>query len=319
MISSTDLRLIAKLEENGRASYIDLAKMLGINPSTVAKKVRNLLDEAIIDVKAVPNPYKMGHTANALIATNVYMNRIDDVCNRLKTMFHVNMIVTTFGRFNLILAVHYQTWDSLLNFVSTELSEAGDIYEIETFFVKGIQKRYYGTFCDHFLEQNCAKIDDIDLKIIEELSNNGRYSCMYLSDKLGISLSSASKRLASLLKENVVQIRAITSPTKMGYHSNAFIFIRAEHNKIEEICDQLYPYKEVSTLMTFMNGYDIYASVLAMTPESLYDFIKKKIAALSGIISMETLIRGELVKRYYGSFHLDEENLRLMTKSNNRP
>jgi DNA-binding Lrp family transcriptional regulator len=305
MLSNIDLRLITRLEENGRASYIELAKTLSINPSTVAKRVKNLLLEETIAVKAVPNPYKLGQSANALIAMNVAMDHIDDVCNSLKNRFHVNLIVTSFGRFNLIVGVHFSSWDLLLNFISTELSESGKIGEIETYFVKGIHKRYHGGLCGECTQHDSARIDEIDLKIIEELSDNGRYSCMYLADKLGISLSSASKRLASLLKDNVIQIRAITSPSRLGYHYNALIFIRAEHQSIDEICTRLHPYKEISSLMTLMNGYDIYLSVLAKTPESLYDFIKKKLAPLPGVISMETLIRGELIKRYYGNYHLD--------------
>jgi DNA-binding Lrp family transcriptional regulator len=158
-----------------------------------------------------------------------------------------------------------------------------------------------------------VKIDEVDLKIIEELVINGRYSCLYLSEKLGISLSAASKRLAGLLKENVIQIRAIPSATKMGYQSNAYIFIRAEHQYLDEICNQLYSYKEVSILMTLMNGYDIHASVLARTPETLYDFLKKKIAPIKGVSSMETLIHGELKKRYYGTFHQTETELQRLS------
>jgi Lrp/AsnC family transcriptional regulator for asnA, asnC and gidA len=312
MLSNTDLRLISKLEENGRATYIELAQALGINPSTVAKKIRALLEEGILTINAIPNPYSMGYSANAIIGVNLCMNRVDDVCNRLKSNLNVNQLVTTFGRFNLLIGVHYPTWDDVLNFISTELTETGDIHGIEPFFVKGIKKRYYGIFPEVKAEQEVTKLDETDLKMIKELAENGRYSGIYLADKLGISLSAASKRLAALLKENVIQIRAITNPTKMGFHSNAYIFIRAEQKKINAVCDQLYDYKEVSTLLTLTSSYDIYVSVLARTPEMLFDFVKKRIAPIPGVISMETLIRGEMIKRYYGSFHLDEENLKTL-------
>ncbi len=316
MLNNTDLRLISRLEVDGRASYIELAQALGINPSTVAKKVKALLKDEYIAIKAIPNPYKMGYSANALIAMNVPHCRVDNVCNHLKANLNVNLLVTTFGRYNVIVCVHYSSWDKLLSFLSNDLSDSGDIYEIESFFVKGIQKRYYGMDTGSFLEQDTVKLDDTDLKLIEELAENGRYSGIYLADKLGISLSAASKRLATLLKENVIQIRAITNPSKMGYHSNAYIFIRADHSKINDICEQLYKYKEVSTLMTLTNGYDIYVSVLARTPEILFDFIKHNIAPIPGVINMETLIRGEMIKRYYGAFHLDEESLKHLFDTN---
>ena len=314
MVNKTDLRLIAKLEENGRASYIELAQALGINPSTVAKRVQSLLNEDIVSIKAIPNPYKMGFTANAIIAINMCMTRIDELCDRLKNNLNINQLVTAFGRFNLIIGVHYPNWDGVLNFISTELSEIADIYEIQTFFVKEIKKRYYGFESENANGQTPVRLDDTDLKLVRELAENGRYSGIYLSDKLGISLSAASKRLATLLREDVVKIRALTNPNKMGFHSNAYLFIRAERNRLKEICNRLLPHNEVSTLLVLSNGYDIYSSIIARTPQILYEFVKNKVAPIRGITGMETLIRGEMIKRYYGSFHLDDSNLAMISQ-----
>lgn len=313
MVNNTDLRLISKLEENGRASYIELAQALGINPSTVAKKVQNLLNDGILSIKAIPNPYKMGYTANAIIGLNICMTKVDDLCDRLKSNLNIHQLVTSFGRFNLVIGVHYPNWDGVLNFISSELSETTDIYEIQTFFVKDIKKRYYDLEPSNNNGLNPTKLDDTDLKLINELAENGRYSGIYLSEKLGISLSAASKRLATLLRDDVVKIRAVTNPNKMGFHSNAYIFIRAERNRIKDICNRLYPHNEVSTLLTLSNGYDIYASIIARTPQVLYEFVKNSVAPIRGITGMETLIRGESFKRYYGSFHLDEQNLAMVS------
>jgi DNA-binding Lrp family transcriptional regulator len=302
MLSDIDLRLIERLEVDGRASYLELARLLDINPSTAAKRVKNLLADEIITVKAIPNPYKLGQSASALIALNVNIDWMDDICNNLKKHFHVNMIVTTFGRFNLVLGVHFPSWDNLIDFISSELPESGKINEIETFFVKNRQKYYLGAPDEKNTEKDTSRIDETDLKMIEELANNGRQSCIYLAGKLGISLSSTAKRLSSLLKEDVIQVRALTDPSRMGYHYNALIFLQAEPGAIERICTRLEAYPETSGLMRLTNGYDIYLSVLAKTAESLYDFVKNKLVPLPGIIKIETLIRGELVKRYYGNY-----------------
>jgi Lrp/AsnC family transcriptional regulator for asnA, asnC and gidA len=221
--------------------------------------------------------------------------------------------VTSFGRFNIVIGIQYPNWDGVLNFISSELSETTGIYEIQTFFVKDIKKRYYGFEETSYNGQAPAKIDGTDLKLINELAENGRYSGIYLSNKLGISLSAASKRLATLFREDVVKIRAMSNPSKIGFHSNAYLFIHAERNRVKEICNRLYPHNEISTLLTLSNGYDIYASIIARTPQALYDFVKVKVAPIRGITGMETLIRGELIKRYYGSFHLDEQNLAMVS------
>ncbi len=313
-MNTTDLRLIAKLEDNGRASYIDLADSLGINPSTVAKRVQGLLNDGLISIKAIPNPYKMGFRANAIIAANISLSKIDDLANRLISNLNVYQLSTAFGRYNLIIGVHFPSWDDILNFVSSEVSEAADIYELQTFFVKEVKKRHYGLDENPSAGEQPVRLDETDMKLIHELAENGRYSGIYLADKLGISLSAASKRLATLLRDDIVKIRAVTNPNKMGFHSNAYLFIRTERNRAKDVCNRLQPYNEISTLVTLSNGYDIYASVVARTPQVLYQFIKSKVSPIKGITFMETLIRGEMIKRYYGSFHLDEENLSIISK-----
>ena len=126
MFSNIDLKLIAKLELDGRASFIELAQYLGVNPSTATKRFKALVNSDVVTIKAIPNPYKMGYVANALIAMNISMNHIDAVCKRLKEEMDVNQIVTTFGRFNLIVGIHNSRWEKLFDFISTLLTGAAN-------------------------------------------------------------------------------------------------------------------------------------------------------------------------------------------------
>ena len=68
MISKTDKKIILELQEKGRASYAELASKLGISVSTVATRTEKLISSRVIEIRAIPNPYKMGLQANALIA-----------------------------------------------------------------------------------------------------------------------------------------------------------------------------------------------------------------------------------------------------------
>jgi DNA-binding Lrp family transcriptional regulator len=312
MIDKIDLELISLLEDNGRTSYAQLARHLDISPITVAKRLETLLSNDILTINAIPNPYKLGFRAHAVIEMNVPINKIDGVCNRLKNNFFVNLITPTFGRFNLLISVYFPTWDMLHNFVSTELAFKVDILEIGIFFVNQIMKRYRGLETDKTEGELLPCIDDIDQKLIEELTSDGRATCLYLAGKLGISLSSVSKRLNRLIQENVIRIQALPNPTKIGYRADAFLFIKAQHNKIDAICGKLQSHPEIVSIMTLNNGYDIFLAMVARDSVELYETIKKKIAPIPGITHMETSIRGPLIKRYYGAIHLDSSVVQKM-------
>ncbi|MBN1190940.1 MAG: Lrp/AsnC family transcriptional regulator [Dehalococcoidales bacterium] len=308
MLNSIDLRLIKRLEVNGRAGYKELADSLGISPSTAAKRVNRLIFEGIISVKAVPNPLKLGQPAGAVIAVNVPLNRIDAICDNLQKSFHINMIATTLGRFNLVLGVHFPSWEELIAFIFNEIQGNGETCEFETYFVKSLQERPSRGESEDLADKNFAGIDRTDFRIIEELVDDGRQSCIHLAEKLGLSLSSVSRRLDRLLKENVIQVRALVNTSRLGYHYNAFIFLRVEQHFIQDIRLSLETFPEIVSLVRLTNGYDMLINVLAESAESLHYFIKTKLLSLPGIIKNETLIRSKLIKNYYGGYNPVENN-----------
>ena len=81
---------ILELQKDGRASYSDLAGRLGINPKTVPRRIEALIESETIAVRAVPNPFKLGFAANALIAIRVHPSKIHHVCDQLTDNFLTN-------------------------------------------------------------------------------------------------------------------------------------------------------------------------------------------------------------------------------------
>jgi DNA-binding Lrp family transcriptional regulator len=305
MITKIDKKLISLLVEDGRSSYREIARSLGISTSTVTRKVNDMEKAGLLTIKAIPNPFKINHTSAAVIGMNISVEKIDDVCSRLKNIFNINSIVKTFGRYNLFLAVYFPSWSKLHNFISSGLLSPGENSHTDIFFVKKIIKPFNQKL-NGSENASPGEIDDLDIKIIEFLSKNGRYSGVYLADKLGISVSAVSKRLSRLFKEDVVNIRAQINPVKLGYHANALIFLRVAPDKREEVCRKLNSYHELNTILSLVNGYDILINATAKNAGALYEFIKNKMTPAYHILDMETLICGDYIKRYHNIFNIDE-------------
>jgi DNA-binding Lrp family transcriptional regulator len=272
----------------------------------VTRRVETLLNDRILTISAIPNPNQLGFQSQAIIALSVPPQNIRSVCSRLKSNFNVNLIVTTFGRYNLVIMVFFVSWNDLHHFISQELYMRSEINEIDIFFVKEALKVHYGFSKNIDLGQKLTKIDTLDRQIIEALTLDGRQSCRDLADQLGISLSSVSKRLAVLLKGGVITVQAQTT-TRAGYRADAFLFIKADHKSIEKICVDLQAYDEVLAIMTLLNGFDVFVSVIAENTEMLYESIRSKFEMISGISGIVTLVRGEIVKRYYGNFRFSHQ------------
>ena len=149
----------------------------------------------------------------------------------------------------------------------------------------------------------------IDKKIISELSLDGRVTCSFLANKLGISLSAASKRVRHLLKKKAIKIQAIINPSRVVYQENAFMLLRVDKSKINEIIRELHSVKEVIGIMTITNDYDLFLSLEEKDLEAIHELIYGKIMSLSGIYDMVTLVKSKIIKRDYGYTPINESIL----------
>lgn len=300
MIDRTGYQIIETLKKDGRHSYARLARELGVNVATVAKRIDAMLAEDIIAFKAVPNPYKMGYQAHAFITLSVDMARVDDVCSRLVNNLNVSLVVTSFGRYDILLIADFYSLEELQAFSKNELPQIDGVKQINTFLISEIKKRYDGIFQS---EPGAAApvIDAVDQRLIEELQKDGRASYKELADMTGISLATVSRRVNHLIRENIIKINAIPNPSRLGYASDVFVALDAEPTKIDSICTALANHPEVHLVMTVMTGFDILIGAHLSTPEMLYNLIKEEIATIDGVSIMETFVRAEIKKRYYGA------------------
>jgi DNA-binding Lrp family transcriptional regulator len=295
MLNSLDRQLILALQRNGRATNVELGRQLGVHVSTIAKRIESLEENEIMKVRALPNPSKLGYTVHSVIAIKANIHNNEAICSRLNKNFHVNFLVTAFGRYDILAIVYFPNWEKLLNLVSSELSDM-DGLKVDTFLVKEIKKRHFGLMVDNV---KSVKVDEIDQKIIEKLTENGRYKSQWLAKDLGISPPTCLRRISRLLNEKVIEIKAVPNPSKIGFAANAFMFLQVQVAKLEEVCATLRLYENIYLIMTLINSYNVLISFNSTTPEELYKF-QNKILSIEGIIDGDIIIRAEIRKRYYG-------------------
>jgi Lrp/AsnC family leucine-responsive transcriptional regulator len=67
-LDATDWRLLAALQEDGRASYAELARVVAMSPSAVTERVRRLEEAGVISgYSAVIDPERVGLPVLALV------------------------------------------------------------------------------------------------------------------------------------------------------------------------------------------------------------------------------------------------------------
>jgi DNA-binding Lrp family transcriptional regulator len=307
MIDNLNQKIIQHLKQDGRYSCARLAKELGVNVATVTKRIDKMLADDIIVIKSVLNPFKLGFNAHAFLMLDIDLNKINDVCFQLVNNQNVSLVAKIFGRYDVLIVLDFPDWDMLQAFISIQLPAIEGINKVDVFPIIEIKKIYNGLFKYDSIVNDPPKIDDTDMILIGELGKNGRLSFADLAKKQNMSLTTVSRRVASLKDAGIIKITAIRNPSKLGYLANAYFGIHADKNKISTVCDALSIFPEIHIILTLMSGFEILAGVHLPNLETMHEFIVEKVAQIDGVYNVETFICAETRKRSFALFEPDKE------------
>ena len=144
-----------------------------------------------------------------------------------------------------------------------------------------------------------AKIDDVDLKIIKILNEDGRTPFSQIAQKLGVSTGMIRQRYHGLVEDGVIQVVAVTNPLLMGFTTMAQIGIKVDVGRLQEIADQIALFDEVIYLVLVTGGYDIHLEIVCRDKAHLLDFLTNKLYSVEGIKDSETFICMKIAKEVY--------------------
>lgn len=143
------------------------------------------------------------------------------------------------------------------------------------------------------------KIDDTDMRIIQLLQGDGRLSNTSIAKKLGISEATVRKRLNRLIEEEFIQVVAVTNPFKLGFEAVGVLKISTDIKKIDEVVEELKKIKPVWFVVQTTGESDIHAEFIAPSIEALNNLINEQIYKIDGVLSAETSLILNFLKRDY--------------------
>lgn len=133
-------------------------------------------------------------------------------------------------------------------------------------------------------------MDNIDLKIIAILQENGRFSNSGIGDIVGISEGTVRRRLKHLLDDKIIKIAAIPDLEQMGYNASALVGIQTDPDKIESVADNLCELPEIQYVALTTGSFDIFVWIALPTPKELGLFLREKLGLTPGIRRTETFV-----------------------------
>ncbi len=139
-----DAKIIAMLQEDGRASNASIARNVGVSEGTVRRRLKRLVDDNFIQVIAMLNPGKMGFGAEALIGLQVDPDKVDEVSRAVSRLEEISWVAVTTGSYDIFAWATLESSESLGLFLRTRLGTIPGVRRTETFVSLSVKKRGYG-------------------------------------------------------------------------------------------------------------------------------------------------------------------------------
>ncbi len=135
------------------------------------------------------------------------------------------------------------------------------------------------------------RFDDLDMKLLYELTQDGSISVPNLSKKLGINASVLYSRIKRLLKKKLIKkFTIVIDESLLGIGVKASVGINRDPKFKETIQKQLMETPEVASISEVTGRFDMMIRVFAENLEELHTVVIEKIGKIEGIQNTETFV-----------------------------
>ena len=136
------------------------------------------------------------------------------------------------------------------------------------------------------------RVDGKDLKIIQELSEDGRKSFVEIAKKIGLSQVAVKYRVEKLIESGFLKIQGLLNIEKC-YNVSATIEIEADQKTVSNLIEKFERSPLIYHLVRISGRYNLMLSIVIPNLESIENFIAKEIRSDPGVKHIEVNV-GEL-------------------------
>jgi len=141
-------------------------------------------------------------------------------------------------------------------------------------------------------------LDKTDIAIIGHLQVDGRRAFTTIAKAIGISEASVRQRVARLLRTNVIQIVAVSSPLDLGLLWSQ-VHLRVAGDRLDEVAETVAKLPEVDYVSICAGSFDIIVGVVSKDREHLQDLLVNRIRPIPGIERAEHVLILRVLKDNY--------------------
>ena len=134
--------IVEQLQLDGRKSYAEIGKVVGLSEAAVRQRVQKLNDAAVMQIVAVTDPMRLGFNRQAMVGVKC-TGDVNKVAEMLSAIPQVDYVVLTAGGFDILVEVVCEDDEDLINLLNSNIRLLPGVVSAETFVYLKLHKQFY--------------------------------------------------------------------------------------------------------------------------------------------------------------------------------
>lgn len=313
-LDEVDRRIVAALQADPRASWAQLAGVVGVSETTVLRRTQRLRDTGSLLVVAAPDPLRCGFGQPVLLQFRTVPGEATRLAHLLAQRLDVRYVSLLTGSQDVMAELIAPDQRYLSQVLTHDLPKTGLVLSTTTdvvlkrFKTKDQWSREILAPAVHPVaepepqaqsaERN-GSLDDMDMNLLAALRQDGRRSYADLSHDLGLSETAIARRVTTLAASNRLYFVAMVDPLALGFEFEVIAHLRVEPNAIESIALAMANMAEVRYISATTGHSDLTCDAIFRNTEALYEFVTHAVGSMRGVREIEVDVVLESLKREY--------------------
>ncbi|MGC5052303.1 Lrp/AsnC family transcriptional regulator [Micromonospora sp. DT48] len=134
--------------------------------------------------------------------------------------------------------------------------------------------------------RSAVGLDEVDRRILDELTRDGRLSIRTLAERVHVSRTNAYARVERLLRDGVITgFAARVAPEAAGLGTSAYIALTIRQNTWREVAAELAQVRYVEHVALLSGEHDVLALVRAPDNATLRDVVLDRMQHIAGVLA----------------------------------
>ncbi len=136
-----------------------------------------------------------------------------------------------------------------------------------------------------------AKVDDLDMIILSELSQDANISVPRISKKINVNSSVVYSRIKRLIKRKLIErFTIVVNDRELGYTVKALTGINMDSKMRDNVIEELLKIPEVREISEVTGRFDIIVTMYAKNLDEMHRLISERVGRIQGVQRSESFI-----------------------------